>query len=412
MVVIAYLLGTRARADSLAVALGPIDIINTALLNTMLVAFVPLLMTQKPEDRAALFVKAWRVFPMILACVTVTLAFLAPNLVHILGPGLAPAQHREAVSLLRLIAPAIFLGGSSAVFAALLQTERSFLIPALFQACVNGGMILSALILWPFLGIDAFAIGYTFGAAVHLVLTWTASLHLRQGTTESTMPLRVILVKPAMYLVYSALIAGNILATRAFATHAGPGMAAAFDYCLRCISVVVAYLVYPVANSLLPEVALLRTRNESAHAFRLIDRSLTLMAGASVLACAVGLLLRKPVISLLFERGSFNAESTAMVSAVFLGFAPAIIGWTLLDLISRCSFALDRPILPVACGAIPVVVNLLVLSFVHVTPTTLAMGASAGLMAGFLVLFGAAHLWRRDIARSGVHDADVVVRMN
>jgi len=68
--------------------------------------------------------------------------------------------------------------------------------------------------------------------------------------------------------------------------------------------------------------------------------------------------------------------------------------------------------LPVACGAIPVVVNLLVLSFVHVTPTTLAMGASAGLMAGFLVLFGAAHLWRRDIARSGVHDADVVVRMN
>ena len=58
------------------------------------------------------------------------------------------------------------------------------------------------------------------------------------------------------------------------------------------------------------------------------------------------MLLRTPVIALLFERGNFTPESTRLVSGVFLGFAPSLIGWALLELISRCFFALDRPRLP------------------------------------------------------------------
>ncbi len=61
-----------------------------------------------------------------------------------------------------------------------------------------------------------------------------------------------------MFLAYAGLIAGNLVVTRIFATHAGPGMAAAFDYCMRCVNVVIAYLVYPVASTLVPEIARLR----------------------------------------------------------------------------------------------------------------------------------------------------------
>ena len=169
-------------------------------------------------------------------------------------------------------------------------------------------------------------------------------------------------------------------------------MAAAFDYCLRCISVVVAYLVYPVANSLVPEIAHLQSSNNTARAYRLIARSVRWMAVASLLACASGLLVRTQAISLLFQRGSFTAESTQLVSAVFLGFAPAIIGWTLMDLGSRCLFALDRPKLPVLAAMVPVTLNLLIMlafgwrySLHH--PSVLAVGAAAGLLAGFAVLF-------------------------
>ena len=207
-------------------------------------------------------------------------------------------------------------------------------------------------------------------------------------------------MKPGMFLLYAGLIAGNLVVTRIFATHAGPGMAAAFDYCMRCVSVVLAYLVYPVASTLVPEIARLRGTNETSKAYSLIDTAVLLMAVAAVLSCALGVMLRTPIIALLFERGNFTPESTQLVSAVFLGFAPSLIGWALLDLIARCFFALNRPRLPVIAAFIPITVNLAITSILRAegrltSPVTLGLGASIGLLAGFAALFAMIHLRRQ-----------------
>ena len=360
-------------------------------------------MLRQGRDRAALFARAGRVFAWILALASAAIALLAPQIISVLGPGLAAEQHREAVILLRVMAPASFFAGTSALFSALLYTERRFIAPSLYQASLNGATIIAALSLWRAFGVNAFAIGYTSGAAVQLVVTWVVSRDLRSEhftATRDTTPLKDILLRPAMFLLYATLISGNILVTRAFATHGGPGMAAAFDYCMRCVSVAVAYLVYPVANSLLPEIAHLRGSNNIQQAYRLIDRSVALMAAAAVGIVGVGILLRTPVIALLFERGSFTAESTLLVSGVFLGIAPGILGWALLDLMSRCFFALDRPRLPLAAASIPVTINLAVMSMLGWrgllgNAEILGLGASAGLMAGFAALYAAAHLRRQ-----------------
>ncbi|MGD1069313.1 MAG: lipid II flippase MurJ [Bryobacteraceae bacterium] len=411
VVVQAYLLGTHARADALAVAIGPIDTLNNALINTMLVSFVPMLMLRGGEDRAALFVRASRVFGWILVAVSAAIILLAPGLISILGPGLAPAQHDEAVLLIRLLAPATLFGGGSAIFAALLYTQRRFVAPALYQACINGGTILAAITLWRVIGVTGFVVGYTSGAAVQLGLTWWFSRDLRRvrPAIPSGSSVREIVTKPGMFLLYAGLLASNLLVTRAFATHAGPGMAAAFDYCLRCVSVAVAYMVYPVANSLIPEIARLRGVNNTAQAYRLINRSVRLMLVVSAACCLAVMLLRTPLIALVFERGSFTAESTRLVSAVFLGFAPSIVGWALMDLISRCFFALDRPKMPLIAAFIPVSINLAIISVMGkaVDPVYLGLGSSAGLLAGFLALFIATHPLRRSAAFTGVTEVEV-----
>ena len=203
-----------------------------------------------------------------------------------------------------------------------------------------------------------------------------------------------------MFLLYAGMLAFNMIVTRSFATHAGTGSAAAFDYCIRCVNVVIAYLVYPISNSLLPEIARLKGIGDARKAYRLIDKSVGWMAVGSVFSCAAAVALRTPAISLLFERGSFTAQSTLLVSNVFLGFAPSLIGWSLLDLISRSFFALDRPKLPAIAAFVPVTVNLLVMSVLHASghltdPTKLGWGASMGLIAGFAALFAMIHLRKR-----------------
>jgi putative peptidoglycan lipid II flippase len=402
--VTAYLVGTHARADALAVAVGPVDTFNSVIVNTMLFAFVPMLMLRSGPDRAALFARAARVFILILAAAGAAIVILAPGIIALLGPGLAAAEHDQAVILLRLIAPSTLFAGGAAIYSALLYTERRFLVPGLYQACLNGATIVVALSLWRALGVNGFAIGYTCGAALQLLLTWGATRNLRHARrSASNFPLAEILVKPGMFMLYAGLIAANVMVTRAFATHAGSGMAAAFEYCMRCASVVVAYLVYPVASTLVPELARLRAANSTQAAYRLIDRSAGIMALASAAACAIGIWLRTPAIALLFERGNFTPQSTLLVSAVFLGFAPSLVGWALMDLIARCFFALDRYKLPLAAAFIPITVNLAVSSLLRADgklsdPAMLGVGASLGLAAGFAALFAMVHLQRKNVA--------------
>jgi putative peptidoglycan lipid II flippase len=402
--VTAWLLGTHARADALAIAIGPLDTLNSVILNTMLFAFVPMLLLRSDGDRTALFARAARVFLFIMAAVSLATALFAPQLIAVLGPGLAAPERAQAVILLRWLAPSTLFAASGATFSALLYTQRRFVVPGLYQTCLNGATIAGALLLRKTMGVNGFAIGYTTGSAIQLLLTWSFSRDLRrERRSRLHVPVAEILVKPGMFLLYAVLIAGNLVVTRIFATHVGPGMAAAFDYCMRCVSVVIAYLVYPVAATLVPEIARLRGTDETAKAYSLIDKGVVLMAIAAALSCATGVLLRTPLIALLFERGSFTPESTRLVSGVFLGLAPSLIGWSLLELIARCFFALDRPRLPVIAAFIPITVNLVVSSILRAegrltSPVTLGLGASIGLLTGFAALFAMIHV-RRQSAR-------------
>jgi putative peptidoglycan lipid II flippase len=306
------------------------------------------------------------------------------------------------------MAPATLFGAGSSIYSAILYTDRRFAVPGLYQTCLNGATIAGALLLRRSAGINGFAIGYTAGSALQLLLTWYSSRGLRaalrrQPLSNLRVPVAEILQGPGMFLLYAALLAGNLVVTRIFATHAGSGMAAAFDYSMRCSSVVLAYLVYPVAATLVPEIAGLRSKNDIRKAYSLIDNSVLLMAIAAVASCAIGVTLRTPIIALIFQRGSFTAESTRLVSAVFLGFAPSLIGWALLDLIARCFFALNRPRLPVLAAFIPITINLGFLSILRAqgmltNPVMLGLGASIGLLAGFVALFAMMHLRRPALA--------------
>jgi peptidoglycan biosynthesis protein MviN/MurJ (putative lipid II flippase) len=237
------------------------------------------------------------------------------------------------------------------------------------------------------------------GAAIQLAVTWFASRDLRAAPAElSAFRSAEILSKPGMYLALRRSDGGEHRPCRAFATHAGSGMAAALDYSMRCVNVVIAYLVYPVANSLMPEIARLRATGDTAHAYRLMSRSVGLMA------IAVGGFLRRGFAAAdTCDCNSFSARQLhrgihrTWWPTFSAGLAPCLIGWTLMDLISRCCFALDRPWLPVIAAVAPVSVNLLFLATLRWRgqrgdPVLLGLGPSMGLLAGFLVLFAMARM--------------------
>ena len=192
---------------------------------------------------------------------------------------------------------------------------------------------------------------------------------------------RELLAKPAFFVVYAAGLGANIIFTRAYATHAGPGMAAALDYCMRGVGVPLAILVNPISNSLLPEIAAPHLARRAA-----ADRSdhrVRRGRGHRRLApsrCSSA----SPRFNCFSSAAISRAESTRMVSAVFLGLGPSLIGWSLIEITARSLFALNRPWLPVIAIPIPVLVNVIVtLSLRPPRPEWLGAGSSVGLLAGF-----------------------------
>jgi putative peptidoglycan lipid II flippase len=393
----AFLLGTHSAADSLAVATGPIDTVNISLINTIIFAFVPMLTERAGADRTALFLTVNRLFTRFFFAVTAAVLILAPQLIHILAPGLPAAYVGQATILLRIASLSTVAVGVAAIHSALLYTDRRFAPSAFHQATLNVFTIVGALSLWKVLGIYSFAIGNVVGAYVQLALVYRAarsSLSL-EPAPECRIPWREIVSKPASILFYSIFLSLNFTVTRAYATHVGPGTAASLEYCMRCIGVPLTFLVSPISNSLLPEIARLRSLLRLPEALRLIDRTLALAGLAAVAACAVGVAVRGPVIAILFERGSFTADSTRLVAAVFLGFAPSLIGGSLFELTARSLFALDRPWLPLAASIVPVLCNLAMLvSIPTPQPALIGLGASVGLLCAFALLFALAHARR------------------
>lgn len=396
--VTAYLLGTHSAADSLAVAQGPIDTLNAVLINSMLFAFVPMLTACSPEDRAALLHKLNRVFLRIFAALTVVLIAAAPWLMRALAPGLNPQYFAEAVNNLRILSLSTVAAGAGAIYCALLYTDRRFAPTAFYQAAINLLTIICAVVLWKWCGVYAFAIGFTAGAWAQLAIVHTASHSSLQVTEEREckIPWRELVTRPGFFVIYATGIGLNIIFTRAYATHAGAGMAAALDYCMRGVGVPMALLVSPLSNSLLPELARLRSLLRIREALRLIDKTIALAAVVAAAGCGFALLFREPAVRLLFQHGNFTRQSTEMVSAVFLGFGPSLLGWSLLEITSRSLFALERPWLPVIAAGVPLAANVTITLWLQpLDPVWIGVGASAGLFLGFVVLLAMAHLNRK-----------------
>jgi putative peptidoglycan lipid II flippase len=112
--------------------------------------------------------------------------------------------------------------------------------------------------------------------------------------------------------------------------------------------------------------------------------------------CGFALVFRQPAIRVFFQRGSFTAESTLLVSAVFLGLGPSLLGWSLMEISARSLFALERPWPPVIAALVPLLVNVAFTLALHShQPQWIGLGATVGLLLGFLTLFVLMHSGRK-----------------
>jgi len=364
--VLAYLFGTGFQVDAYLVAYSIPFSAYGVLREVVKPAFLPtFLRTWKTREA-----DGWRLFGVVgtalfglLGLATLAGIFLAEPLISLAAPGFSGEQRTLAVSLTRLVMPALLLLGLSTLTTATLNAQKRFILPALGDASFRAGPLILLLILG---GVPGAALGAVLGALGKLLMeTLGLGKYLRQIRPSLDLafaPVRTVgrLAAPLLAALFLSLFVAPLV-ENAFASRVGVGGVSALAYARKIAETLTTILPYTLGLVLLPFSAEMAARQDSEALARMLSgavRGLTLI----FLPVTVGLLvLREPFVRLLFERGAFSAASTQLTAGPLFFYALALLPFALEVIVIQFFFARQDTLTPVLADVGAFVLNLVLI---------------------------------------------------
>jgi putative peptidoglycan lipid II flippase len=386
----------------------------------MSAAFVPTftrVLTKQGRDAA------WRLGSLVVNALAVVtgiavilgIAFAKP-LAGLIAADYADTPNKlELTTLLaRVNMPFLFLVAIAVAFMGMLNALRRFALPATAPAMYNVAFIACTVIFVPVfmrLGIQpvmALSVGMLLGGVAQIALQWPALrkegyrhrwvLDWRDPALREVL----ILMGPGTLGVAAAQI--NLLTNTWLATST-PHAVSALGYAFRLMYMPIGIFGVSVATAALPDLA--RQAAEGAHdqMRTTFSSSMRLMLMLSVPAVIGLMVLAVPIVQLLFERRAFNPESTALTARALFFYAPGVLGYSVVKIVSPIFYSMQDTRTPVIASVLTIALNLVLnLSLNRVMGFQgLALGTAiaANLNAGLLIYLLSRRLNGIDGARIG-----------
>ncbi|MDY6866991.1 MAG: murein biosynthesis integral membrane protein MurJ [Chloroflexota bacterium] len=322
------------------------------------------------EDRAGAWRLASGVINMVfcaLVLISVMAWIFAPQIVQeglfLLVPESDPVQEALTISLLRIMLPSVVIFGISGLVMGILNAHKVFLIPSIAPAMYSLGMILGTWLLPEALGIRRLAYGVVGGALMHLLVQLPRVWRLRERAYHLYFGLRdraVIRVFRLMgpRLLGVAVVQLNFIVNTIIALGQPEGSVSAVTLAFALMLMPQQAVAQSAAIASLPtfsEQVALGKLDEMRSSLASTLRAVLILA----IPASVGLiLLRTPIVALLYQRGEFTARSTELVAWALLWYAAGLVGHALVEVLSRAFYALHDTRTPVTVGVIAMGLNI------------------------------------------------------
>ncbi len=256
----------------------------------------------------------------ILLAATLGLAMAGPWLIKLFGWGFGPEKLALARSLFHVLLPILFLGGMSKMLAALLNAEERFAMAALFPVAGPLGGILGIVVGGKIWGITALAVGTTCGYFLEFLAVGIASreygLRLLPRWFGMDRTTRHV-VGEYGYLVLAILLQhGVALTDQALAASLSSGSVAVLSYGSKIVGSLVGLGMAALEVAALPYFAMLAGKGDLRSTQHTIRTYAVLVLVATIPLTLILSVFSEPVIKILFQRGAFTAEDTALVAGV------------------------------------------------------------------------------------------------
>ncbi|MEN0041270.1 MAG: murein biosynthesis integral membrane protein MurJ [Pseudomonadota bacterium] len=343
------------------------------------IAFVPLFAKElegeggdkeSGEDAARAFARdVFAVLASWLIVLTVLALLTMPWLVAtVVAPGFndTPEKFDLAVTMTRIMFPYLLCMSLVAMFSGILNSLRRYFLAAIVPVLLN--VILVSILTvaiwfdWPERQVGiVLAFGVLASGVVQLAALWFGikreGMAFALAAPKLTAPVKRLLVLMGPGLLTGGVLQINLLVGTIIAT-AQDGANALLNYADRLNQLPLGVIGIAVGVVLLPELSRALKAGDAAEAQKLQNRSLE-FALALTLPAAVGfIVIPDAIVSLLYERGAFDATATRNTAMALAAFATGLPAYVAIKVFQPVFFAREDMKTPFRLSVLMVVVNI------------------------------------------------------
>ncbi|MBI4011154.1 MAG: murein biosynthesis integral membrane protein MurJ [Candidatus Rokubacteria bacterium] len=332
-------------------------------------AFIPVfteyLTTRPRAELTRMFRAVSGVVLAILAGLTVVGVLAAPLLVRVMAPGFFADSTTGSltVRLTRVMFPYLFFVGLGALAMGMLNAHRHFVTPALAPVMLNLAIIGAVFGVVPHLAEPVFglAVGVLVGGFGQLVIQLPALSRrglLVAPALDRHHPAvaRVVRLMTPVALGQSATQL-NILVDTIIASFLVGGSVSYLYYADRLVEFPLGVFGIAIATAVLPTLSEQAATGDPQALRATLSFALRLAAFIS-LPAAVGLLvLREPLVRVLYQRGEFGPVETAQTAWAVGFYACGLVGFASVKIGAQAFYALGDTRTPVKVAVAAMVLN-------------------------------------------------------
>jgi putative peptidoglycan lipid II flippase len=339
---------------------------------------------------------------VVLVAVAVVGVLLASPIVRLYALGWRDQPEKLALTirLTRILFPFVVFAGLTAVVSSYLNTHQRFTLPALAPAVLNVCFVACALGLAPVFGPrpEDRIYGFTVGALVGGLLMWLMLVpQLRSVGASGIGPVdfkdrRIRLVGKLLVPGFFGLAVTqvNMFVDTLLATLLPEGSVTALRLANRLMLLPLGIFGVAVASASLPTLSGMAARKDYGAVARTYAFSLRLILFTLIPATVGLIVLRTPIVRVIYERGAFTADrSTPLTAGVLLYYSLGLFAYGTVKGSNQVFFALKDTRTPVIVGAVAmvmnVVLNLILMRSMGVNGLALATSISAAANVGILM---------------------------
>ncbi len=323
-------------------------------LGALSAAFIPVFTKYKKKSEEEAFTLTASVMNILLLVFlvvsVVVFIFAEPITASRTGGAFDPMQIKIAARLTQIMLVAQFFFAISNFMTGIMQSYQRFIIPSLAPIFYNLGILLGVFLFSHQLGIYAAGVGVVLGAFLHMAIQVPYACRIgfrfkffsnwrHPGVKEmfKLMPLRVLTL---------SLTELQNLALGFFATSIGNLSFVVIKLALRLMAIPIRLFGVPISQASLPFLSQESSDNKRDKFRSLVIESLNQIAFLALPASVLLLILRIPIVRLVFGTHNFPWAKTVMTGRAVAIIAVSVGAQAMVQLLIRAFHALKDTMTP------------------------------------------------------------------